>query len=314
MAGYQDNTTNAAFIPTIIAQKALGYFGAYMNLARTVGRDFDWTPATYGKVIQIPKRGLLVANSKASNANVVVQNPTATNTSVTLNNHYEVTFGIDNVTQVLENQNVLIGYGEDAAKVLGENVEGALAASYAGLTNAAITFDATSATTIDNSLRLIRKYFTDQKVAKGEDRHIQVSSGVYNALLSVPQYVQAQNLGLQGHIDQTPIVTGSMLNVYGMNIWESQLMTSTGTTPSIVDHNIAYTENAFVLASRPLPSVPAGYGAVSEVLASEDTGIGFRVVSSFNPTQLAMQVTLDVLYGVAVNDVRRGVEVDFTHA
>jgi hypothetical protein len=308
-----DNTTNAAFIPTIIAQKALGYFGAYMNLARTVGKDFDWTPATFGKVIQIPKRGTLTANSKASNASVVVQNPTATSINVSLSNHYEVTFGIDDVTKVLENQNVLVGYGEDAAKVLSENVESALAGTYAGLTNTAITFDATSATTIDASVRAIRKYFTDQKVAKMEDRHVYASSGVYNALLSVPEYVQAQNLGLANNPDRVPINTGSVLNIMGLSFWEGQLVPQTGTGP-YVDHNVAYTRDAFVLASRPLPSVPAGYGAVSEVISSEDLGMGFRVVSSFNPSQLAMQITLDVLYGVATNDIRRGVEVDFTHS
>lgn len=313
MAGYQDNTTNAAFIPTIIAQKALGYFGAYMNLARTVGKDFDWTPATFGSTIQIPKRGALTANSKASNASVVIQNPTATNISVSLNQHYETTFGIDNVTQVLENQNVLIGYGEDAAKVLAEQVEGSIAGSYAGLTNTAITFDATSATTIDTSVRKIRKYFTDQKVPKMEARNVYVSSNVYDQLLSVGNYTLAQNVGLNGSPDQVPVNTGHVLNIHGLSFWESQLVKTTGTTPTAIDHNIAYTRDAFVLAARPLPQVPAGYGAVSEVIASEDVGLGLRVVSSFNPSQLAMQVTLDVLYGIAANDVRRGVEVDYTH-
>lgn len=313
MSAYMDNTTNAAFIPTIIAQKALGYFGAYMNLARTVGKDFDWTPATFGKVIQIPKRGALTANSKASNANVVVQNPTATNINVTLSNHYEVTFGIDDVTKVLENQNVLVGYGEDAAKVLAEEVESSLAGTYAGLTNSVITFDTTSAATIDSSVRLIRKYFTDQKVPKMEERNVYFSSYGYNALLGVPEYVQAQNLGLTGGTDRTPIVTGSVLNIMGLNFWEGQLVPNTGSSPTSIDHNVAYTRDAFVLAARPLPDVPAGYGAVSEVIASEDVGLGFRVVSSFNPQQLAMQVTLDVLYGVATNDIRRGVEVDITH-
>lgn len=313
MSGYLDNTANAAFIPTIIAQKALGYFGAYMDLAKTVGKDFDWTPATFGQTIQIPKRGALTANSKASNASVVLQNPTATNISVSLNQHYEVTFGIDDVTKVLENQNVLIGYGEDAAKVLAEKVEGSLAGTYSGLTNTAITFDPTSSTTIDSSVRAIRKYFTDQKVPKMEQRNVYVSSYVYNALLSVPEYVQAQNIGLMNTPDRVPINTGSVLNIMGLSFWEGQLVVNTGTSPSSIDHNIAYTRDAFVLAARPLPSVPAGYGAVSEVLANEDVGLGFRVVSSFNPSQLAMQVTLDVLYGVAANDIRRGVEVDCTH-
>lgn len=310
---YMDDTADAAFIPVIISNEALGAFGGYMNFAKTVSLNWNWTTATQGATLQIPKRGALTANSKASNASVVVQNPTATTIPVTLNQHWESTFGIDDVTAVLENQNTLVGYGQDAAIALANEVEEYLAGQYAGLTNTPITFNTTSATTIDASMQAVRTYFTNQKVPKLEQRNVYVSSGVYQNLLSVPQYVQAQNIGLMNNSENVPLVKGSVLPIYGLVVWESQFVTNTGTSPSSVDHCIAYTENAFVLASRPLPKVPEGFGAVSEVVQDEDVQMGFRTVSSFNPSMTAVQITLDVLFGAAALDVRRGVELDYTH-
>ncbi len=311
---YGDNTTNAAFIPVIISNEALGAFGSYMNLAKTVSLNWDWTSATQGATLQIPKRGALTANAKASNGSVVVQNPTATTTPVTLNQHWEVTFGIDDVAAVLQNQDTLAGYGQDAAIALAEKVESYLAAQYASLSATPITFDATSAATIDSSVRAIRKYFVTNKVPKLEQRNVYVSSGIFDSLLSVPQYVQAQNIGLMNSEKDVPIITGKVLPIYGLNFWESQLVTETGSVAPFIDHAIAYTENAFVLAARPLPKVPEGFGAVSEVVQDEDVQMGFRTVSSFNPSMTAVQVTLDVLFGAAALDTRRGVEVDFSHS
>lgn len=307
-----DNTTNAAFIPTIIAQKALGYLRANLGLAKTVTKDFDWATFNQGQTLQIPKRGALSVNTKATNGSVVVQNPTATSTPVTLNKHFEVTFGIDNVTQVLENQNTLVGYGEDAANVLGEAIEGELVKLYSNLTATPIVFDATSAATIDSSMRAIRKYFTDAKIPVGEARNFMASSGIYNSLLSVAQYVQAQNLAT--NTPATPIVSGEVLPIFKVNAWESQLVAQTGASAPYTDHAMAYTKQALVLATRMLPGVPEGYGAVSQVIAEEDLGLGVRVVSSFNPNTLAMQVTLDALVGAAVSDARRAVEVQFAHS
>ncbi len=310
---YMDNTADAAFIPVIISNEALGAFGGYMNMAKTVSLNWDWTTATQGATLQIPKRGALVANSKASNASVVVQNPTATTIPVTLNQHWESTFGIDDVTAVLVNQDTLAGYGQDAAIALANEIEEYLAGQYAGLTATPITFNATSPTTIDASMQAVRTYFSTQKVPKLEQRNVYVSTGIYQNLLTVPQYVQAQNIGLMNQSENVPLVKGSVLPIYGLVVWESQFVVNTGTSPSSIDHAIAYTENAFVLASRPLPKVPEGYGAVSEVVQDEDVQIGFRTVSSFNPSMTAVQVTLDVLFGAAALDVRRGIELDFTH-
>lgn len=312
---YQDNTSNAVALPIIIAQKALGYFGSYMNLARTVARDFDYEAATYGKTISVTKRGVLTANSKAANANVVVQNPTMTKIDVNLDQHFEVTFGIDDVTKVLQRMDTQEGYAQDAATVLAEKVENYLASLYSSVTATPIVFDATSSATIDASMRAIRKYFVTQKVPKLEARHGYVGSGIYDKLLSVDQYRLAQNLGLAtGSKDNDGVIqTGRLSGLYGINdIFESQSVVVTGTSPSSVERGLFYTKDAIILAARPLPAVPDGYGAKSTVIYDENVGMGLRVVSSFNPQSLAMQVTLDILFGAAINDQRRIVPVNYT--
>lgn len=297
-----NNTTNAQMIPTIIAQKALAKFGSYMNLAKTVARDFEFTTEKVGATVSVAKRGVLVANDKVAGSEFTPQNPTATNVSVTLNKHKEVTIIIDDVTAVLENQNSLEGYAEDAAIALAESVETAIAELHPSLTST-ITFDATSATTIDASILKVRKHFTDQKVPKLEAKYAYVDSSVINSLLSVDKFARADALGKAGVIEN-----GALLNIYGINFFESQNVAVSGSP--VAYHNIAYTKNAFILASRPLPEVPAGYGAVSTVINDPDIQLGIRVVSSYDAKLGGMQVTLDLLFGVAILDQRRVVEVE----
>lgn len=302
MADVLNNTTNAKFIPTIIAQKALGRFASYMNLAKTVSRDFDWTPATVGETINIPKRGTLSANDKTAGSNYTLQNPTATDVSVTLNKHKEVTFVIDDVTKVLENQNTRDGYAEDAAIALAESVETEIANLHSSIENT-VTFDATSDATKNTAMLNLRKFFTEQKVPKIEKKYGYFDATVVNELLEVDRFARADALGKSGVIEQ-----GALLNIYGMDIFESQNIAVSGSP--VAYHNLVYTKNAFVLATRPLPEVPAGHGAVSTVIQDPDTNVGLRVVSSWDTSLGGLKLTLDLLFGVAVLDQRRVVELE----
>lgn len=302
MADVLNNTTNAKFIPTIIAQKALGRFGAYMNLAKTVSRDFEWTPARVGQTLNIPKRGTLSVNDKTAGSSFTLQNPTATDVSVTLNKHKEVTLLLDDVTSVLQNQDVLNGYAEDAGIALAEAVEEEIAKLHSSITST-VTFDATSDATKNASMLAIRKHFVDQKVPKLETRYLYADASMINELLEVDRFARADALGKAGVIE-----TGALMNIYGLNIFESQLIQTSGSP--VAYHNLAYTKNAFVLATRPLPSVPNGHGAVSTVIQDPDTNVGIRVVSSWDADLGGLKITLDLLFGVAVLDQRRVVEVE----
>lgn len=293
-----DNTTNAELIPTIIAQKTLGKFGSYINLARTVARDFDFDTRQEGETINVVKRGNLTANSIAQGDDVTKQTPTATKVSVTLDQHFEVTFTLDDVTKVLQDprSDALDGYAEDAVIALVDEVEDALAGLYASVTASAIAFDETSTATKKASLLTLRKAFTDAKVPKVETKYLYMSATSTNEILEEDTFTQMQSTGSTDSITE-----GAVRKLYGFEIFESQAVAEVTT----VHKNLAYTKNAVVLAMRPLPEVPAGHGAVSSVVSDPEAGIGVRVVSSFDADKLRMQVTLDVLFGVAIVDQRR---------
>lgn len=302
MADVLNNTTNAKFIPTIIAQEALGRFGSYMNLAKTVSRNFDWSPATVGATLNIPKRGTVSANDKVAGSSFTLQNPTATDVSVTLNKHKEVTLLLDDVTSVLQNQDTLNGYAEDAAIALAEAVEEEIASLHSSLTNT-VTFDATDDASKNSSMLNIRKFFVDQKVPKLEKKYGYFDATVINELLEVDRFARADALGKAGVIE-----SGALMNIYGIDIFESQSIQTSGSP--VAYHNLAYTRNAFVLATRPLPEVPAGHGAISTVVVDPNVNVGLRVVSSWDTDLGGLKITLDLLFGVAVLDQRRVVEVE----
>lgn len=296
-----NNTTNAVFIPTIIAQKCLQRFPSYLNLARTVSRDSDWATASVGQTIYVPKTGAVSANDKTAGNTYTKQNPTGTNVSVTLNKHKEVTFTIDDVTKVLENQDTQTKYAEDGAIALAEAVETSLADLHPSLTST-ITWDRSSATTIDSSLLKIRKWFTDQKVPKGEQRNMYVDSTVFNDLLAQQKYTDQSWRG-----QNNTVAEGQMIRTYGFDIWESQMIAVTGSP--VAYHNLAYTKNGIVLASRPLPN-PQGFGGRYAVVNDSSIGLSLRTLFWYNADLGAHQLTIDLLYGVAVLDPRRVLEIE----
>lgn len=296
-----NNTTNTEFIPTIVAQSALGRLKSFLNVAKRVSRDSDWTTATVGQTINVPKRGAVVANDKTAGDTFTKQNPTATSVSVSLDTHKEATFTIDDVTKVLENQNTLMGYGEDGAIAIAEAIETDLLDLHPSITNTE-TFDNTSEATVESSMLNIRKFFVDQKVPMTEPRYMVVSPTVYNELLDTDKFSRydARGTGEQ-------ITSGRLINAYGLEIFESQLIPTSGSP--VAYHNIAFTRNGLILASRPLP-VPQGFGGSYAVINDEDLGLSLRSMFWYNADIGAHQLTLDVLYGVAILDVRRVLEVE----
>lgn len=296
-----NSTTNAVFMPTIIANKCLQRFPAYLNLARTVAKDSDWATATAGTVIRVPKTGSVSANDKTQGDVYTKQAPTGTDVFVTLNKHKEVTFTIDDVQKVTDNQDVLSRYADDGAIALAEAVESSLAALHPSVTST-ITWDRSSATTIDASLLKVRKWFSDQKVPKSEQKYLYVDPTVFNDLLTIEKYTNQSWRG-----PNNSVADGQMIRTYGFEIWESQMIETTGSP--VAYHNFAYTRNGLILASRPLPR-PEGFGGNYAIVNDPSIGISLRTLFWYNADLGAHQLTIDLLYGVKVLDTRRVLEIE----
>lgn len=297
-----NDTTNAVFIPTIIAQKCLQRFSSYLSVAKNIAKDTDYETANVGKVISVAKTGAVSANTKTAGSNFTKQNPTGTAVNVTLDTHKEVTFTIDDVTKVLENQDTQMRYANDGAIALAEAVESAILALHPSLTNST-TWNRTSATTIDSSMLAIRKFFTDQKVPKLEQRYFACDATVYNDILGQQKYTDQSWRGANN-----TVADGQMVRTYGLEITENQLIPTTGSP--VAYHNLAYTKDAFIMASRPLPKPAAGTGVLSSVISDPTASVSLRTLFWYNADLGAHQLTLDLLFGVAILDQRRVIEVE----
>lgn len=296
-----NNTTNEKLIPTIIANKVIQRLPSYFSVAKNVTKDNELTTATKGTTIQVAKTGAVEAKDKVAGVAYEKQAPTMTDVDVTLNKHKHVTFTIDDVTKVVEQESSQEKYGEDGAIALAEAVETDLLALHPSIQRTK-TWNRSTAANIDTSLLNIRKDFVEQKVPMLEKKFLTVDATIMNDLLGQEKYTNKSWSGNEGAVNE-----GVIIRVYGFEINESQLIPVTGSP--VAYHNIAFTRGGLVLASRPLPK-PKGFGGDYAVLNDSNIGISLRTLFWYNADLAAHQLTIDLLYGVAVLDQRRVLEVE----
>lgn len=281
----------AAFIPEIVAGVALGKLRNASVLLPTVTRDSELTTQKVGNKILVPRRGSVSVNDKAAGTKVTYQNPTADQAEVTLDKHKEITFLLEDVAAAMQNQDALNGYVEDGVIAAAEQLDADILALYASLSNSI----GSAGTDIDADLVVdARKTLTDNK-APFALRFLVMSTKDEAALLKEEKFTSSAWVSDQGDA----IREAFMGRRYGFNLLVHQGVPTSGSSPTST-HNIAYQKGAFVVATRPLPAVPEGFGAKSAVVTDPASGLTVRVTYSWNNDHLAVQCTIDLLYGVAI--------------
>lgn len=278
----------ANFIPEIWAASALGALKANTVMARLVNRNYENEVAQRGDIVHVPKRGTLSVNPKAADTAVTLQTPSSDVVNVTLNQHNEVSFLVEDVAKAQANQDIIMGYIEDGIIALAHEMDDDLLALYTSLAGTPI--DGTSgsggvqATTVTEARRLL-----NGNLVPLPNRNIVWHEDAEKELLDLEKFTSS-DFGDDG----SAVREASIGRKYGFNHFMDQRVTVAGGECK----NIAFHRDAFTLVTRPMPMVPNGYGAQSSVM--EEDGFAIRVIHSYNPDHLGVQVTLDVLYGVAV--------------
>lgn len=294
-------TEAASAIPTIVAAKALGHLKANTVLARVVNRDWDENVAKYGQTVVINKRGGLSVNDKAANTVVTLQTPSTTGINVTLNKHKEVSFMIEDIAKMVTRPDLLMGYMEDSVAVIGEQIDSDIAGLYAGFSQ---TIDATGAAgpiaaadfiEASRLLNAAKAPLTNRWAVLHEDAHAEAEG--------IEQII---NRDYKGDAAMQAVANGWLGKFKTFNIvMDQKIRVATGVCKNLFLHR-----DAAVLATRPMERVPAGLGVYQDTL-NED-GLGLRVTLAYNPSYLAWQCTIDVLYGVAELRDDHGVVVSTT--
>lgn len=278
-----------SFIPEKVAYTALNKLTSYMNLGKTVYRDFEDEVAIDGNSVRVPKFGTLTANEMSQTGQVTLQNPADDEVSITLDQHWETSFLIRDVARAMSRPKVLEGYVKNGAIALAEKIENKLAALYTETGNSVLGGSTFAKSLIADA----RKVLVDQKVPRLAPKYYYTSSKAYLALLNDTTVGNAASFG-----SRNPLIDAEVPQLYGFGIFESQNVVTNGSPTTY--HTLAYTEEAMALVMRPLPNPGEGLGVMSTTVTDEESGLGMRVSYSWDKDHLGVQVTLDVLFGVGV--------------
>jgi hypothetical protein len=284
-------TTAAVFIPEIWAQRALDYVRANITLAKLVTKDSDVAAFQKGDVLHIPYPGTFTAAQKSADTAITPVAPSGDGeVTVTLNQHWHVTFLVEDIVRAQSNFELMDLYVRGAAIALAEKIEGALFALYSGLSQSV----GTSGTDLTEDVVLeAKKELDDAKIARA-GRFMIVSSKDENALLKLDRFTRADAIARGA----TPIAEGQLGRLHGFDTYMSQLVPVVAGSPNSTK-NFAGTKEAYILAMRGLPEPPPNSGARAATIQDPESGLVIRTLYAYNPSHLGVQVTLDVLYGLA---------------
>lgn len=292
---FLNQTTNAPWIPEVIANESLGLLGNYLNLGATVTKDSELSPVRYGKIISIPRRGVIVAQQKVQNESTEIQRPSADDIQVAIDQHWYVKIAEEDLTRAYQPDSALPGYVEDAVIVLAEKIEGNLVSHFSEFNN----IDAgNSDGDAYKGVVDVRERMVANKVPRLATRYGYISPKFHSRLLKEEAVLDPKVL--QGSEER---ITGIVGRTSGFNLFEGQMVPRNG-SPGW-DQNFFYTRNALVLASRPLilPDQSLGVQATN---VQSDAGLALRLVRYYDGDEMGVVVQLDVLFGSDVNDVRQG--------
>ena len=283
MATTQGVTELVESIPTIVAAEALGYLRANTVLSRLVARDWDNEVASYGDTITIPYLADFSINAKAEGTAVTLQDAADSVYIVTLDQHNEVSFIIEDIGEAFSRPNFLPLMTTNALAVVAEEIDNDLAALYSGFSQ---TVDATDALGEDD-FRESRRLLNSAKAPLGARFAVLHEDAEYEAL-GIERVVNRDYAEALGSMAADSF-SGRFA---GFDIFMDQRIKVADTQAK----NMFFQRDAMVLATRPLPLANAG--GVFQSVMNED-GVGLRVTTSYNADHLGWQVTIDVLYGVA---------------
>lgn len=282
--------TLTAHQATVVGQEALAYLRKHTVFPKLITNYFGSQAEKEGSSIKVPKIGALTTNAKAAGSAVTVQDATSSNATITLNQHREATFVIEDFDTAVSSGNLLQMYIDSAMSAACEKVDADIAGLYSGLSQT-VTGSA-NGTALTNAILIAgRKQLSDAKAPK-EDRSMVVGTEAYAQLLGLDSFVSAEKYG-----SSTPVMEGELGKIFGFKVFESQsIVTATA------DQNLMFHKRAFGLAVRPLPLDASGDNVRQVIVTDQESGLSVRVTIWYNANVLGTQCTVDLLYGFAELD------------
>ena len=275
------NTTAATFIPEIWSDEIIASYEKSL-VVKPLVRAMSMV-GKKGDTIHIPKPDRGDATVKTAESQVTLIAGTTNELVVTIDQHFEYSRLIEDITDVQALNSLRRFYTEDAGYALATNVDSALIAeagtgftaqkvfATGGIddTGAAVAFN-------DAGFRAAIQILDDNNVP-GDSRVFVIPPAVKREMLGVSQYISSD------FVTGQPVTNGKIGSLYGVDIFVStNLATAGGETDCLLFH-----KDALVLAEQ----------------------LGVRTQTQYKQEFLADLMTADTLYGVETYRAEAGVVV-----
>ena len=275
------NTTAATFIPEIWSDEIIASYEKSL-VVKPLVRAMSMV-GKKGDTIHIPKPDRGNASAKAAETQVSLIAGTTGELVVTIDQHFEYSRLIEDITDVQALNSLRRFYTEDAGYALATNVDTALITEAGTGFTAQMNFvadgiDATGPAVAfnDAGFRQAIQILDDNNVP-GDSRVFVIPPAVKREMLGVSQYISSD------FVTGQPVTNGKIGSLYGVDIFVStNLATAAGETDCLLFH-----KDALVLAEQ----------------------LGVRTQTQYKQEFLADLMTADTLYGVETYRPEAGVVV-----
>jgi hypothetical protein len=297
------STNVAQAIVKLVAAEALPALVGNLIMGNLVNRNYEPVLSQAGDTVNVPIAPTLAANNIAEGGEVTTQNPSLANAQIVLNNHVEATFLVPDVTKSLAVPDLLLTYLQPAVVAIAEKIERDLLNLYAGFTtNTPVGTPGVAPT--EAVIDAAETALFAAKVPPAQNKYLVVDAEAYSALRQNPRFSEFRTAGEAG---VSALINGMVGKLKDFFVFRSQYVAKTGSGP-VNTHNLGFARDAVGLVIRRLPQPLPGTGALAEY--AELGNFGMRVVMSYQPSTLAQQFTVDVLYGSALLRNSFGVQVN----
>lgn len=278
------NANSAAFIPEMWSDEIIAAYEKQL-VVRPLVRAMSMT-GKKGDTIRIPKPARGTASAKVAQTQVTLIAGSVNELLININQHYEYSRLIEDITEVQAKTSMRQFYTQDAGYSLAERVDTDLIAEGANFTSqlqflsaggTAVAAGTASAAFNDQGFREAIQVLDDNNVP-GTDRVWVIPPALKRELLGLERYVS------NDFVTGTPVQNGKIGSLYGVDVYVSTNIPTENTDEkgSLLMH-----KDAIVLAEQ----------------------VGVRVQTQYQQEWLADLLTADTLYGVATYRPEAGVRL-----
>lgn len=274
-------TAASVFRPNVWSKEVLMFVKENLVLLPLI-KHYDADVKAGGQTLEIPNVSAISANLKQQNTVVTLNYATETKTTITLDQHYESSFIVEDLVKTQSVYDVRSDYTRSAAYAISEKVDSIIATAM----NAAFTgYGAYGTALNDNLILTVNRYLTENKAPR-TDRSIVVHPKGEAELLAIDKFVRYDSLG-QPNSDN-PIKTGKIGQIYGAEVFVSNNLSYLDTATDEYN-SMFFHKDAFAIAMQTEP----------------------RTQAQYKQEYLGWLITVDVLFGI--KSLRSGFGFNLKH-